>query len=214
MDRDPFERDGFLVLRGVVATDVAAELATALPDPPRGGLRRITERSAQAAEVVRSPGMRACVEQRLGPGARLVRAILFDKRPDANWAVGPHRDETIAVRERVDTPGFGPWSVKDDVVHVRPPRDVLDGMLTVRLHLDAADEHNGALLVWPGSHRRDQTEPETEPAVCAVGAGDVVLMRPTVLHASRKATCPSRRRVLHLEFTACPLPGQLEWAEA
>src|ERR1700739_3420143 len=36
----------------------------------------------------------------LGRTARPVRAILFDKTPAVNWAVGWHQDRTIAVRAR------------------------------------------------------------------------------------------------------------------
>jgi hypothetical protein len=45
-------------------------------------------------------------------------------------------------------------------------------------------------------------------------AGDALLMRPLLLHASSEASAPVHRRVIHLEYAACPLPGGLEWAEA
>lgn len=48
----------------------------------------------------------------LGPGARPVRAILFDKTAERNWALGWHQDRTIVVKERVDADGCGPWTVK------------------------------------------------------------------------------------------------------
>ena len=48
---------------------------------------------------------------------------------------------------------FGPWSVKDGVPHVQAPAEYLEQMLAVRLHLDDADEENGALRVLVGSHR-------------------------------------------------------------
>jgi len=48
----------------------------------------------------------------LGPNARPVRAILFDKSPGTNWSLAWHQDRTIAVRQRIDTPDFGPWSTK------------------------------------------------------------------------------------------------------
>lgn len=41
-------------------------------------------------------------------GARPVRALLFDKTQDMNWALGWHQDRTIAVRERIDVPGYSP----------------------------------------------------------------------------------------------------------
>jgi hypothetical protein len=78
----------------------------------------------------------------LGPAARPVRAILFDKTAANNWMVPWHQDRTIAVHARHEVPGFGPWSVKGGVVHVEPPFDVIAGMITIRAHLDACGEDN------------------------------------------------------------------------
>jgi ectoine hydroxylase-related dioxygenase (phytanoyl-CoA dioxygenase family) len=60
---------------------------------------------------------------------------------------------TIAVQDKVEAEGFGPWSVKADVIHVQPPASILECMLSVRLHLDDCGEENGALRVIPGSHK-------------------------------------------------------------
>ncbi len=150
------------------------------------------------------------------------RAIVFDKNPDANWRVRWHQDTSIAVESRIELPGFGPWSEKAGVLHVRPPADVLAHMITVRLGLDDCSNEDGPLLVLPGSHNRgflDSGQIETlrravEPVACTGNAGDAVLMRPLLLHASSQATRPTHRRVLHLEFTARALPGGLRWNHA
>ena len=118
--------------------------------------------------------------------------------------------------------GYSSWSVKDGVLHVQPPEEILEQMLTVRLHLDPADERNGALWVSPGSHRLGRLRANDAAAVaesngkrlCAVRAGDALLMRPLILHASRKATSGVPRRVIRLEFSGVLLPGSLAWAEA
>jgi hypothetical protein len=39
-----------------------------------------------------------------------------------------------------------------------------------------------------------------------------MLMSPLLLHASSAAAFPDRRRVLHLEYSAARLPGDLAWA--
>ena len=64
----------------------------------------------------------------LGTGSRPVRAILFDKTAGRNWSLAWHQDRTIAVRERIETPGFGPWTIKAGVPHVAPPMALLAGM--------------------------------------------------------------------------------------
>ncbi len=154
----------------------------------------------------------------LGPAARCVRGLLFDKTPDANWTVPWHQDRSIAVREKIDTVGFGPWSTKAGVVHVQPPTNVLRSMLTLRLALDDCGPDNGPLRIIAGTHHdlldADAVERATDDAeqlslTCNVG--DAVLMRPLVLHASSPATSPSHRRVLHLEYAGVDLPGELRW---
>ncbi len=95
-------------------------------------------------------------------------------------------------------------------------------MLALRLHLDDADESNGALRVLPGSHREGRLAPERiqelraeQPDfLCAVTAGDALLMRPLLLHTSSRSTSPRHRRVLHIEYAGFVLPEGLEWHEA
>jgi hypothetical protein len=148
-----------------------------------------------------------------------VRAIYFDKRAEANWSVAWHQDLTIAVEERIDVPGFGPWSIKDARVHVQPPTEVLKQMVTVRVHLDAADEGNGALKVIPGSHLKGKLSAEEilccrsqqSEFLCCALAGDVLVMRPLLLHSSNRSSSDQRRRVLHIEYAGSQLPGGLQW---
>lgn len=64
-----------------------------------------------------------------------------------------HQDLTIAVQERLDVPGYGPWTVKAGVTHVQPPVAVLERMVAVRLHLDDCGAENGPVRVLRGSHR-------------------------------------------------------------
>ena len=183
------------------------------------GVRGVLGRSNLFADVAASRLVRDGVESILGPGAFPVRSLLFDKSPEANWDVPWHQDTTIAVERQDDATGFGPWSVKVGVPHVRPPASVLEAMLTVRLHFDDCTADNGPLMVVPGSHRKGVYSPppdidqlERAKTVCAVPAGGAVVMRPLILHASRKALAAAHRRVLHIEFAAGPLPEPLAWA--
>lgn len=163
----------------------------------------------------------ARVRSVLGKGARPVRALLFDKTPDANWKVPWHQDLSVAVAERRDVGGFTGWSLKEGVWHVQPPADLLGRMITLRLHLDDCGPDNGPLKVIPGSHREGRLSRERiewwktrgEVVECHVQAGGALLMRPLLLHSSSPATKPSHRRVLHVEFAAEPLPEGLRWAE-
>lgn len=155
----------------------------------------------------------------IGPDAFPVRAVLFDKTPDANWIVAWHQDRTIVVREKVEVDGFGPWSTKDGLLHVAPPIDVLAGMATLRLHLDDCDDDNAPLTVALGSHRLGYV-PAAEAAAqalalpqhtCHATAGDVWAYSTPILHTSARSRADRRRRVLQVDYAAAPLPGGLEW---
>ena len=131
-----------------------------------------------------------------------------------------HQDLTIAVRQRKEVAGFNCWTLKAGINHVQPPAKVLQEVLALRLHLDATNEESGALKVIPGTHGRgrltaeaiQQIRRETKPVVCAVKKGDVLAMRPLLLHSSSISNCASHRRVIHLEFCSVDLPGGLEWS--
>lgn len=149
------------------------------------------------------------------------RAIFFDKVPGANWHVGWHQDRAIAVAERIELSGWGPWTVKAGVLHVLPPAEILEKMVTVRLHLDDCDATNGPLRVLPGSHRHGILSQEQIAALrkeapevtCTSPIGGAVVISPLLLHASSPAASPKHRRVLHIEFAPENLlPKGLSWA--
>jgi ectoine hydroxylase-related dioxygenase (phytanoyl-CoA dioxygenase family) len=185
-------------------------------------MRNLLRLAPAIRELAASVAMRSVVEPVLGAEAFPVRGLLFDKTPGANWKVAWHQDLSIAVAKKIDTPGFGPWSIKADVPHVQPLASVLQNMLTVRLHLDDCDENNGPLNVLPGSHAQGVLSVESvmkmreaiEPFSCQLRAGGALLMRPLLLHASSAATSPNHRRVVHIEFANQALPNGLKWFEA
>lgn len=150
-----------------------------------------------------------------------VRALLLDKSARGNWALGWHQDRTIAVAERIDAPGFGPWSVKRGQLHVQPPQSVIEAMVTLRIHVDRVDADNAPLRVVEGSHRLGRlSDAEVIEAVARLPhltnlaePGDVWGYRTPIIHASA-ATSVARRRVLQIDYACEPLPGGLEWAMA
>ncbi|MDU0372637.1 phytanoyl-CoA dioxygenase family protein [Hymenobacter endophyticus] len=167
-----------------------------------------------------TPQLRAVLAE-LFPGQtpHLVKAIYFDKPAGSNWLVAWHQDVMVAVDTRLDLPGYGPWTTKAGETTVLPPREILESIITLRLHLDDCDATNGALRVVPGSHRHgvipnDQHPVFTPHAVTyAVPAGGLMLMQPLTLHASNRSTSNQPRRVIHLEFSAAELPAGLHWRE-
>lgn len=186
------------------------------------GVRRVLQKEPRIAAILGATRVRELIASVSSERSGVVRAILFDKSPAANWSVPWHQDAAIAVRNRHDVDGYGPWSVKDGQDHCQPPRCVIDRVFVVRLHLDDCLEDNGPLRVIGGSHARgmlsgSQVEQcvQAGPIVdCVAYAGDAVLMRPLTVHSSARATKPAeRRRVLHLECCDADLAQPLEWAE-
>ncbi len=224
------ERDGFAICEDTLSSDTVAELCAALQQideensvRKRSGVfavRSLLSAAACIRELADSLQVRKIVEAILGPDAFPVSGILFDKIPDANWKVPWHQDVTIAVQQRVEAEGFGPWSMKAGVLHVQPPAYVLENMISVRLHLDKCGEDNGALRVIAGSHKHGRIAEEqiasftgsSPEVVCAVGLGGALVMRPLLLHASSSSRLPGHRRVIHLDFASVPLPGGMQWS--
>ena len=136
------ETDGFALAADLIGRSECRALVEAL-GPVAGAGRRGLLALPAVATLARSEQVLTRVRPSLPAEPRAVRAILFDKSPTASWLVPWHQDLTLALRARADVPGFGPWSVKDGITHVQPPEELLGRMLTVRLHLDAADESKG-----------------------------------------------------------------------
>jgi len=155
----------------------------------------------------------------MGPAARPVRAVLFDKTRSANWSLGWHQDRMIAVQRRIEMPGFGPWSVKQGLIHVAPPIELLESMVTLRVHLDPVGPGNAPLWIAPGSHRFgrvpvdeiDQAVKRCGTSVCLAAPGDIWAYATPILHKSDAAQYLARRRVLQVDYAAAELPGGLVW---
>lgn len=230
MLRDEICEFGWSLVPGLVdpadldALRTAADLAVQNPQARsrRGsayGLRNLLQMMPAARELAWSAILLDRVRSVLGPEAKPVKGILFDKTEQANWAVPWHQDLAIAVQERRAVPGYEAWSEKDGVPHVQPPSEVMEQILALRVHLDDCPAENGALKIIPGSHAQGRLADAdvehwrtTVPAVtCIAQAGDALFMRPLLLHSSGVATQPCRRRVLHFEYTAVQLPGGLKY---
>ena len=183
------------------------------------GVRNLANVAPFIKEFAYSEPVRKLIKPVGGDKAQIVRAIFFDKTPQANWKVPFHQDLTIAVKEKKETDSFSAWTFKANILHVQPPISVLENIVALRVHLDKTDDSNGALRIIPGSHRFGRLSPEkiqelrlkNKIEICSVEKGGAMLMRPLLLHASSSAENASHRRVLHFEFSSEKLPGNLEW---
>ncbi|WP_400190498.1 phytanoyl-CoA dioxygenase family protein [Hymenobacter sp. B81] len=224
-----YQRDGFAVVEDVYGP---AEIEAILGVIEQAGTGSNCRRSANLfairnllAELPQLPPLiwnerfTELLNTLLPTPHHLVKAIYFDKPAGSNWVVAWHQDLMVAVDRRADLPGFGPWNVRPEGVNVQPPREYLEGICTLRIHLDKCDEGNGALRVVSGSHQYGAihasaiAEFTPQATVCPVPAGGVMLMKPLTLHASHRSTDARPRRVIHLEFSSQALPASLRWRE-
>ncbi|HTR42922.1 MAG TPA: phytanoyl-CoA dioxygenase family protein [Pseudomonadales bacterium] len=226
-----FEKNGFEIVADILPPEewnVLANELSALHQQHKdatknklGGLRNLLRIQPKINELANSAGFKSILQSRLNKPVFPVRALFFDKTPDANWSVAWHQDVTIAVAERIETPRFEAWSIKEDIIHVQPPREVLEGMATIRLHLDTCDANNGALKVISGSHSGGKLDAvqikerlsKDGDSICEVPKGGALLMRPLIIHSSSPSKSPSHRRVLHIEYASDELPNGLRWFE-
>lgn len=224
IDIQKFYRDGFCIYKSLVGVEQCCRLISAIESAGvqacTSGVRNLEKKVKEVSELVQSPEILGLAEKILNDKPKMVRAIYFNKTPEANWGVVWHQDKTIAVDAKLDINGWGPWTVKDGMHHVQPDIEVLEKMVTFRIHLDAANEDNGCLKVIPQSHRFgvllqkqvDELKNSDDSVSCLVRQGDAVIMRPHLLHSSNKAKNPTQRRVIHLEYSSYSLPDGLNWA--
>jgi ectoine hydroxylase-related dioxygenase (phytanoyl-CoA dioxygenase family) len=217
-----FARDGVQLLHGLVTRDQVAACRAALTraESSAVGSRNLLQEAwcrALAAELLAQDTVSGIA----GRDAVAVQCTSFEKSSDTNWLVPLHQDLSIPVAARVDAPELKGWSDKEGVTYVQAPVDVMQKVVALRLHLDDCGADDGPLRVVPGSHSLGVLAPNEMAAVradrgelvCVARPGDVLAMRPLVLHASSKSRGTSRRRVLHFLLGPSELPLGLRWGD-
>jgi len=182
-------------------------------------IRQFLKEIPEVRDLVFNDKIKEICKEIFGENYVAVKSIYFDKPETSNWYVAYHQDLTISVDKKLELPGFGPWTTKQNQFAVQPPLDILENMYTIRIHLDDTDEHNGALKVVPGSHAKRIYRPEAidwtieTEEICSVEKGGIMMMKPLLLHGSNRTTNGNRRRVIHIEFSDRELPEGLNWSE-
>ncbi len=218
-----FDEDGYAIFGGLLSADQCQAIAQRISESerPRASTRNLLH-DLICVKVATDLRSSVAIAEQLGVAAVAVQCTLFDKSSERNWLVAWHQDLSIPVAERVLHPECTGWSQKEGALFVQPPVSILESLVAIRVHLDDCTAGAGPLRVVPGSHRHGRLsrrearrQRETNGEVpCLAKRGDALLMRPLLLHASSKATAPSRRRVLHFLFGPAKLPYGLRWANA
>lgn len=223
------QHDGYTMLPAVFSPIETAAIAVELDEAVRAdenhasavargdiivAARNVLELYPPARSLWRQPVIVEFLNEVLGTEFGLMRGLFFDKPPGKSWALPWHQDRAIAVKKnRLPGTTFGKPTTKSGVPHVESPLWLSKQIVILRIHLDAMVAENGPLQVMPGSHQ--ETEAGTHQGVTLYAKpGDVLAMSPLLFHRSGESApgCQLHRRVLHLEFTGCPvLPDGYEW---
>jgi ectoine hydroxylase-related dioxygenase (phytanoyl-CoA dioxygenase family) len=223
--------DGFIIVEDIYSKEEVAAILFEInqADTNKSTFRKTTELFAirqflkeipSIAPSIFTEKLKDLITSCFGNDYFVVKSIYFDKPALSNWFVAWHQDLTISVDKKLEIAGYGPWTVKHEQFAVQPPLDILEDNFTIRIHLDDADEGNGALKVIAGSHLKRICRPDTidwaaeTEITCNVKAGGVMLMRPLLMHASGRTTNSKPRKVIHIEFSRLKLPEGLAWSES
>jgi ectoine hydroxylase-related dioxygenase (phytanoyl-CoA dioxygenase family) len=220
------EEQGFALIPRVLGDEILGMLLNELLrddlSKTRAGIRHAM-RFAVVNTLAHDEPLSGIARKILGDKAVPFRATLFDKSATANWLVVWHQDTALPLKERRETPGWGPWSIKEGVQYAHAPAKALQRVLALRVHLDDSTSKNGPLRILPGTHNSGVLTDDAihdlwhrlTPVDCPVAKGGVLAMRPLVVHASSKSQSANPRRVLHIEYAASQLIGDgLELAVA
>ena len=218
------DRDGIEIKKGLLPEhlihDVITEVEATSEVINKHGIRNAEKKFKTISKIARCQELIEEARVILNDAPKVVRVIFFDKTPEKNWLVSWHQDKTVALSQKFELDGWGPWTIKENIHHVQPPLEVLNKMATFRIHLDSANEENGCLRIVLGSHKlgilkQDQISEivnKEKVVPCVVNKGDTLIMRPHILHSSSKAIKPNHRRVIHIEFSSYKLPQNVRWA--
>ncbi len=220
------EKYGYTFCRGALdettLVEIIQEIERQACEMTFAGIRNPETRFPSIQKLIQSPALQSIIQRYLPDKAIPVRSILFDKSADMDWGVPWHQDLTIAVQAKYEMPGFSAWTLKDGAQHVQPPLDIMERMVTLRIHLDDTNATNGALKVIPESHRSKRYSSEAitkettlkKEVLCDAKAGDILVMKPLILHSSKKGITTGHRRILHVEYSGDDLPSPLNWLKS
>jgi ectoine hydroxylase-related dioxygenase (phytanoyl-CoA dioxygenase family) len=225
-----FQSNGFAILDNIYTTDEVDNLIQQINQANTDNetfrksselfaIRQFLKEVPSAVDTILNNKLKTVLKEMFGENYFIVKSIYFDKPQTSNWYVAYHQDLTISVDKKTNVTGFDFWTTKQNQFAVQPPLDILQNIVTIRIHLDETDEKNGALKVIPGSHLKGIQRPENtdwtveKEVDCNVAKGGIMLMKPLLLHSSGRTKNNRQRRVIHIEFSNIELPAELNWAE-
>jgi len=222
---DELAISGFFLCRGAVAEPALVRLLDACtptaetpqslhPSGATYAIRGLLWSSSKLRSELEDSGVSTIARAALGQTAFPVDAVFFDKERDANWSVPGHQDRMMPV----ETESVVPKTIRNGVAYTEPSQRTLGALVALRIHFDAVSSDGGALEVVTGSHRLGVLGAEAirgiplgEYRPCVAARGDVLMLRPLLLHRSGRRVSSGHRRVLHVVYANEHPPEGPRW---
>jgi hypothetical protein len=153
---DDLDGDGYALADITLAVHQCEHIASSLPSvvgAPRGGIRNLISHPT-VMRLLNHERLGAYLWSIIGRDLVAVRATLFNKTAESNWRVQWHQDRAIAVRERHDVTGYGPWSSKAGVLR-RAAESVLMQMPRCEFIWTNQARRAGRFASFPDASRRE-----------------------------------------------------------
>lgn len=171
--------------------------------------RDLHKDASEITQLVHQQPVSNIIEKFLGQHYLMIRALYFNKNQTNNWPIAWHQDKTLVVSDTKGLSALGDWKQLNGRCRLEPTEEQLRHMIAVRIHLDDTTLDNGCLQVIPESHKLgilahselEQIVSKQTPQLCIANAGDILVMRPLLLHRSGRVSNVDQRRVIHIEFT-------------
>ena len=216
--KQELDTNGYGWLRGVVPTGDLTRLREECLRTVKPGER--LNATPILRELLGQQSAMSVLINKVMPSARPVRLVSFAKSGQQNWALPWHQDRVVALKDRVEHPGFSNWTRKSGVWHAEPPIEFLENMIFARIHFTRSDEENGCLELVPKSHtlgfvpadKADDVADRLGTVNCVAAPGDVLLVHALTLHRSRASASGMAREALRVDYANQILPPPLEWA--
>lgn len=225
-----FSKNGFAVINHIYSDEEINKILNAIENADSGkdtfrkssdlfAIRQVLKEIPEINQIIFNVNLKNLIREFIGNDFFIVKSIYFDKPETSNWYVPYHQDLTISVDKKIDLENFNFWTKKHNQFAVQPPIEILENIVTIRIHLDKTNEKNGALKIIPTSHSKKIYRPETidwsneKEVICNVEKGGVMLMKPLLLHSSSRTTNNQKRRVVHIELSNFELTNEINWSE-
>lgn len=195
-----FAARGVAIIEYALAAEDLCQMDRLFPqlEKSHAGARSAVLPPQAQAWFARHDGLDVLAARLAGGPVSITRLQASDAYREANWFVPWGQAQTS--RER--------------------PLSMLEETVALHIYLDSCDEDHGPLEVIPGTHLDGQLAAQAVEQLgrkgaanlCLAERGDIVVMRPLLLHRAQRPRTPAARRVIQIDYTRRAYFERVQWA--